>query len=97
MKARVLTAALLLSAAFITPSYANWFHNPYENVYRNVGSAPNPTPADVRENRLPIVAKDQVEERHPILEALRSMFGGRNAQAQSGSVQNVQTASTPPR
>ena len=92
MKARVLTAALLLSAAFITPSYANWFHNPYENVYRNVGSAPNPTPADVRENRLPIVAKVQVEERHPILEALRSMFGGRSTPAQTQSAQNVQAA-----
>jgi len=93
MKTRILAAALLLSAASVTPAFANWFHNPIENVYRNVGSAPNPTPADVREGRVPIVAKDETS--HPIMEAIRSMFSGRSAQAQtqSGSTQNVPTAS----
>ena len=97
MKTRVLTAALLLSAAFVTPSYANWFHNPAENVYRNIGSAPNPTPADVRENRVPIVATDEQPVSRPILDAIRSMFSGRSAQAQpqSGSAQSVRTAASP--
>jgi len=39
---------LLLSALCITPAYANWFHNPVTNVSRNIGSAPNPTPQDLR-------------------------------------------------
>src|SRR5262245_24730120 len=97
MKARVFTAALLLSAAFVTPSYANWFHNPYVNVYRNIGSAPNPTPADVRENRLPIVAVDQQPVAHPILDAIRSMFSGRSAQAEPQNANGQRTAATPPR
>ena len=39
---------LLLSAVFITPASANWFSNPHTNTMLNVGSAPNPTPADLR-------------------------------------------------
>ena len=96
MKIRVLTAALLLAAAFVTPSSANWFHNPYQNIYRNIGSAPNPTPADVRENRVPIVVQDQAPQSRPILEALRSMFNGGRAQAQTGA-QTVRTAASPSR
>jgi hypothetical protein len=94
MKIRMLIPALLLSAAFVTPAAANYFHNPFENIYRNVGSAPNPTPQDVRENRLPIVTRNETNEtRFPIMEAIRSIFSGRSAQAQSGSTQNVPTAS----
>src|SRR5258705_6614559 len=39
---------LLLSAVFITPASANWFSNPKTGTMLNVGSAPNPTPADLR-------------------------------------------------
>ena len=42
------TSLLLLSAVCITPVYANWFSNPHSNVMLNIGSAPNPTPADLR-------------------------------------------------
>ena len=59
MKTRILLPLLLLSAAVVTPVYANWFHNPYEGINRNVGSAPNPTPADVRQDRLPIAVKNE--------------------------------------
>jgi hypothetical protein len=59
MKTKLMLSLLFASAAFIMPASANWFHNPYEGVNRNVGSAPNPTPADIRENRLPIVTKDE--------------------------------------
>jgi len=41
-------SVLLLSALCITPAYANWFHNPVTNISRNIGSAPNPTPQDLR-------------------------------------------------
>ncbi len=98
MKTRILIPALLLSAAFVTPASANWFHNPYENIYRNVGSAPNPTPQDIRENRLPIVVQEEDND-HPILSAIRSMFSGRSqqsaqAQAQNGAAKNPPASST---
>jgi outer membrane protein OmpA-like peptidoglycan-associated protein len=38
---------LLLSAVCITPASANWFSNPRLGVNLNVGSAPNPKPADL--------------------------------------------------
>jgi hypothetical protein len=59
MKTRLVLPVLLIAAAFVTPASANWFHNPYQGVNRNIGSAPNPTPADIRENRLPIAAQDE--------------------------------------
>ena len=59
MKMKLMMSLLFASAAFIMPASANWFHNPYEGINRNVGSAPNPTPADLREDRLPIVTKDE--------------------------------------
>jgi len=47
---------LIVSAAFVTAAQANYFHNPYTNINYSVGSAPNPKPADVRDNRLPQVS-----------------------------------------
>jgi outer membrane protein OmpA-like peptidoglycan-associated protein len=38
---------LLLSAVCATPASANWFSNPRLGVNLNVGSAPNPKPADL--------------------------------------------------
>jgi hypothetical protein len=58
MKTRIILPVLLVAAAFVTPASANWFHNPYQGINRNIGSAPNPTPADVREDRLPIAAQN---------------------------------------
>ena len=50
LKTAILPLALL-SAALVTPAYANWFSNPALNVTRNVGSAPNPSQQDLRQNR----------------------------------------------
>jgi hypothetical protein len=55
MRMKITMSMLLLSAACTTPSLANYFYNPYTNLRLNVGSAPSPTPRDVRENRLPKV------------------------------------------
>jgi TonB family protein len=49
VKATILPSALLLAAALVTPAYANWFNDPGANISRNVGSAPNPTPQDLRQ------------------------------------------------
>ncbi|HYM18781.1 MAG TPA: hypothetical protein VEU06_09475 [Micropepsaceae bacterium] len=58
MKTKLLVSVLLLSAAAITPSYANYFSNPRLGINLNVGSAPSPTPQDIREDRQPIVTED---------------------------------------
>ena len=100
MKSRVLPVVLIASALFATPSLANWFHNPQLNINRNIGSAPGPTPQDIREMRLPILVENDIDSRgtgnHPIMDALRSMFGGsKTAQVPApAKVANTQTAST---
>ena len=53
MNTKFLLPLLLLSAAVITPASANWFSNPSLGINRNVGSAPSPTPAQVRQEKQP--------------------------------------------
>jgi hypothetical protein len=49
MKKIGITALLLLAAAAAaSPASANWFFRPGSGVSLNVGSAPNPTPNDLR-------------------------------------------------
>jgi len=50
MKTRTKTfmSILLLSAVVATPAAANWFSRPSAGINLNVGSAPNPTPNDLR-------------------------------------------------
>ena len=55
MKTVIALSVLFISTASVTPSLANYFHNPYTNVNRNIGSVPSPTPRDIRENRMPEV------------------------------------------
>jgi len=40
--------SLLLSAVCMTPAMANYFSNPHTNTMLNVGSAPAPTPIELR-------------------------------------------------
>ena len=47
-KATFVFPLLLMSAAAASPADANWFHNPQTNLNRNVGTAPSPTPQDLR-------------------------------------------------
>ena len=49
MKTRnTMVSLLLLSAVCVTPAYANFFSNPRANTMLNVGSAPSPTPEQLR-------------------------------------------------
>ena len=59
MKTKLMLPLLAIAAFIVTPASANWFHNPYEGINRNIGSAPNPTPDDIRAMRIPIVVKDE--------------------------------------
>src|SRR5258705_5248559 len=43
----------LLSVAVVSPASANWFSAPEINISRNVGSAANPTPQDLRGSQRP--------------------------------------------
>lgn len=53
MKSTMAFSVLFILAASATPSFANYFHNPQMGLNRNIGSAPSPTPRDIRENRMP--------------------------------------------
>ena len=48
MKKTSIATLLLLSAVMATPASANWFFRPGPGISLNVGSAPNPTPNDLR-------------------------------------------------
>jgi hypothetical protein len=48
MKMKTMAPLILLSAIFVAPASANFFHNPVTGVSLNVGSAPNPKPEDLR-------------------------------------------------
>jgi len=55
MKTSKTMMAMLAAAAICTsPAYANWFSNPSTNTNLNIGSAPNPTPADLQRTRAAI-------------------------------------------
>ena len=58
MKIRILLPVLLLSAVFVSPASANWFSNPEININLNIGSAPSPTPDDIRGERQPMLVRD---------------------------------------
>jgi hypothetical protein len=49
MRTKSLVLSLLLASAVgATPTFANWFSNPSTNTMLNVGSAPSPTPEQLR-------------------------------------------------
>jgi outer membrane protein OmpA-like peptidoglycan-associated protein len=48
MKKTILSLLLLSAAIAVTPASANYFSNPRIGMNLNVGSAPNPKPADLR-------------------------------------------------
>ena len=49
----------LSATTIITPASANWFSNPALGINRSIGTAPSPTPAQVRqEKQPPFVLKD---------------------------------------
>lgn len=56
---KIAISILFLSAAFAAPASANYFSNPVRNTQLNVGSAPNPTVRDIRENRMPVAVSSQ--------------------------------------
>jgi hypothetical protein len=45
--------SVLLISAGATPATANYYANPTLGVKTNIGSAPNPTPHDIRTNSVP--------------------------------------------
>jgi len=92
MKTRMMLPLLLVSAAFITPASANWFHNPYQNINRFIGSAPNPTPEDIRLMRTIVVTKD--EQANPdAANKTASVETAPSAPAQGGGTGSVPPAS----
>jgi hypothetical protein len=58
MMTRILLPVLMLSAVFVSPASANWFSNPGLGIDLNIGSAPSPTPDQVRADRQPMLVRD---------------------------------------
>ena len=58
MMTRILLPVLMLSAVFVSPASANWFSNPSQGIDLNIGSAPSPTPDQVRADRQPMLVRD---------------------------------------
>ena len=50
---KIAISILLISTAFASPAFANYFHNPAVNMRFNVGSARTPTASDIRNNAMP--------------------------------------------
>lgn len=53
MRTVMTLSVLFIAAAGATPGFANYFHNPHMGLNLSIGSAPSPTPRDIRENRMP--------------------------------------------
>jgi hypothetical protein len=58
MKTRLILPTVLVSVVFVSPALGNWFSNPEWNINLHVGSAPNPTPDDVRAGHQPMLVRD---------------------------------------
>ena len=71
--ANTIMSLLLLSAVCVGPAYANWFSNARTNTMFNIGSAPNPTPANLRRigdsNPTGAVALETAAPQQPVLVA----------------------------
>jgi outer membrane protein OmpA-like peptidoglycan-associated protein len=52
MRKTILSLLLLSAAVCVTPASANYFSNPRLGMNLNIGSAPNPTPADIRRGEI---------------------------------------------
>ena len=70
MRNMTLTTLLLLSAVMVTPASANWFSRPGIGMNLNLGSAPNPTPNDLRQ-----LYSNYPGTRYSQADVLRSMTG----------------------
>jgi hypothetical protein len=100
MKTKLLVSALLLSAVAITPSHANFFSNPALGINLNVGSAPSPTPQDIREERKPIITED-VDQNNPTTVAsqpapAKSATTATNQKTPQPAAGNARTAQSSP-
>jgi len=92
MHSKTILAMLLVSGAFITPAQANFFHNPYTGINLNIGSAPNPTPQDVREDRLPAVVQDDTNAATTAADATKQDKTATAPVAQNTASQGAQSA-----
>lgn len=57
-----LVIALLVASVSIKLAFANYFANPQIGISRNVGSAANPTPQQVRDDEKPVPEGQQAPE-----------------------------------
>jgi hypothetical protein len=82
MKAKTtLLSLLLLSAVSVMPAYANYFSDPRSGTSLNVGSAPSPTPEQLRilgdSYRLPPPPSARFSSDQAVMMEGRTVFGAR--------------------
>jgi hypothetical protein len=58
MNSTILRSVFVLSVMFVSPASANWFANPSIGINLQIGSAPNPTPDQVRSDKQPMLVRD---------------------------------------
>ena len=96
MRTNMTLSVLLLSAAWATPTLANYFHNPSTNLNWNIGSAPSPTPRDIRENRQPFVTQAAPSDHNLVADGTTKNAGkpvaNDHPRAQSVEEKNLSTA-----
>jgi len=84
MRTKTMISLLLLSALAATPAAANWFSRPDLGINLNIGSAPNPTPNDLRLAEryvgAPLVARQVTS-----VDVLRDM-DGKNVYGENGEL-----------
>ena len=58
MNTRLILSTLFVSVAVVSPAFGNWFSNPDWNINLHIGSAPGPTPEDIRAAHQPMLVRD---------------------------------------
>ena len=97
MKIRALVPLALLSASMIAPASANWFSNPRLGINRNIGSAPSPTPQQVRQAQQPPFVMLDERTQPPSVAAAGAQAAQRLAQQETRIPGSSYTPRTPTR
>ena len=72
---KIAISILLISTAFASPAFANYFANPALNMRFNIGSVPPPTVWDIRHNYTP----QMTHNNRPKFDVAKSTTPGQSA------------------
>ena len=87
---KIAISILLISAAFASPAFANYFANPTLNMKFNVGSAPTPTVWDIRHNYMP----QMTHNNRPKFDVAKSTTPGQSASVDQSDAAKASASDT---